>query len=86
MGLVVPGLVQLSYIYAVSQVKSGESDAGVKRLEALEKADPNVALIPEALAEAYANMGENEKAARERAIAKAIQNKQTGTAAPLKPN
>jgi predicted Zn-dependent protease len=76
---------QLSYIYAVSQIKSGESEAGVKRLEVLEKANPNIALIPEALAEAYAKLGETEKAAHEKEIARAIGNKQAATA-PQKPN
>ena len=77
---------QLSYIYAVSQVKSGEFDAGVKRLDALEKSNPNVALIPEALAEAYANMGEIEKAARERDIAKTIRKRQDGSVSTPKPD
>ncbi len=77
---------QLSYIFAVSQVKGGEADAGMQRLEALEKANPDVALIPDALAEAYANRGENEKAAREREISKAIQSKQTGATLTPKPN
>jgi tetratricopeptide (TPR) repeat protein len=77
---------QLSYIYAVSQVKSGELDAGVKRLETLEKSNPNVALIPEALAEAYAAIGEMEKAAREREIAKTIRKRQNGTVSTPKPD
>lgn len=77
---------QLSYIYALSQVKSGELDAGVKRLEALEKSNPNVALIPEALAEAYAVMGEFEKAAREKELAESIGKKQNGSAVTPKPH
>lgn len=77
---------QLGYMYALSQVKSGESDAGVKRLEILQKANPNVALIPEALAEAYANMGENEKAASERELAKAIGKKQNDAVSTPKPH
>jgi len=66
---------QLSYIFAVSQIKSGESAGGVERLEALERANPDVAAIPEALAEAYASLGENEKAEREKELAKAIGNR-----------
>jgi predicted Zn-dependent protease len=77
---------QLSYLYAVSQVKSGEPDAGVKRLEALEKSNPNVALIPEALAEAYAAMGEMEKAAHEKELAKSIGKKQNGSAVTPQPH
>lgn len=77
---------QLSYMYAVSQVRSGEPDAGVKRLEALEKSTPNVALIPEALAEAYAAMGEMEKAAHEKELAKSIGKKQNGSAVTPKPH
>jgi tetratricopeptide (TPR) repeat protein len=80
------GRPQLGYIYAVSQVMSGESDPGVKRLEILEQANPDVALIPDALAEAYANMGEIEKAVREREIAKAIRNRQDGTVSTPKPD
>lgn len=77
---------QLGFIYAVSEVKSGETAAGVTRLLNLKKTQPNVALIPEALAEVYSSMGENEKAAREREIAKAIQDKQPGTTTLSKPN
>ena len=53
---------QLDYIYAVSQIRSGEMDAGVERLEALERANPEIAPIAEALAEAYAARGQSEKA------------------------
>jgi tetratricopeptide (TPR) repeat protein len=80
------GRPQLSYIYAVSQLKSGESDAAVKRLEILEKSNPDVALIPEALAEAYAGMGEVDKAAHEREIAKAIRKRQDGAVSIPKPD
>jgi predicted Zn-dependent protease len=80
------GRPQLSYIYAVSQVKCGESAAGITRLENLQKSNPNVTLIPTALAEAYASVGLKDKAEREREIAKAIQNEQTGTNTPPKPN
>ena len=80
------GRPQLNYIYAVSQVKSGDTSAGVKRLEDLEKANPDIAAIAEALADAYASLGEKEKAAREREIAKTLKGKQAGPAAPLKPD
>jgi tetratricopeptide (TPR) repeat protein len=68
---------QLNFIVGVSEIKSGESAAGVQRLEELEKANPEIAAIPEALAEAYASLGQNEKAARERELAKAIASRQS---------
>jgi tetratricopeptide (TPR) repeat protein len=64
---------QLAYIYAVSLVKSGNPAAGIERLEALQRTNPDVAVIPEALSEAYASVGKSEKAAQERELAKAIQ-------------
>jgi tetratricopeptide (TPR) repeat protein len=80
------GSPQLSYIYAVSQVKGGEYTAGVSRLQALENANPNVALIREALADVYANAGEPEKAAREKEVANAIKERQVSTSPPQVPN
>jgi tetratricopeptide (TPR) repeat protein len=63
---------QLHYIYAVSQVKSGEIADGVARLEKLQQTNPSVAIIPEALAEAYTRLGDREKADQERKLAQAI--------------
>jgi tetratricopeptide (TPR) repeat protein len=45
---------RLSYIYAVSLVKTGKPEAGIERLKALEKASPNSSEIQAALAEALA--------------------------------
>ena len=80
------GMPQLDYIYAVSQLKTGEPAAAIKRLEALEKANPDIASIPEALAEAYASVGENEKAARKRELANAMQKKDSPPSSPAQPN
>jgi tetratricopeptide (TPR) repeat protein len=45
---------QLAYIYAASLVKTGNEDAGMKRLLGLEKADPKVTDVHLALGEIYA--------------------------------
>ena len=73
---------QLGYIYAVSQIKTGEKDAGVKRLEALEKDNPEVALIPKALAEEYRRSGRFDEAARQEQLAESIQIKQPKSSQP----
>jgi tetratricopeptide (TPR) repeat protein len=45
----------LAYAYAESLVKTGETDQGIARLENLEKADPNLAVVPVALGGAFAS-------------------------------
>ena len=52
----------LSYAYAESQIKTGDIDRGVDRLERLEEADPNLAVVPVALGEAYASQKQYQKA------------------------
>jgi len=53
---------QLNFMYAVSLVKAGDFDNGVQRLEELQKANPAIAAIPAALAEAFASHGNNTRA------------------------
>jgi len=79
------GKPQLNYIYAVSLLKSGQINAAVERLEGLEKANPEIAVIPEALSEAYAGEGENEKAARQKEIAREIRARESSQKHP-RPN
>src|SRR6202789_711562 len=52
----------LAYAYAESQVKTGDIDRGVYRLERLEEADPNLAAFPVALGEAYPSKNKNQRA------------------------
>jgi tetratricopeptide (TPR) repeat protein len=52
----------LAYAYAESLVKTGEVDRGIYRLEHLEKADPNFAVVPVALGEAFASQKQYQKA------------------------
>ena len=56
---------RLNYIYAVSLVKSGETDAGLSRLHKLEKQIPNLADVHASLGEAYAARGDHVQAAEE---------------------
>jgi tetratricopeptide (TPR) repeat protein len=52
----------LAYAYAQSLVKTGDADQGIARLERLEKADPNLALVPVALGDAFISEKQYEKA------------------------
>jgi tetratricopeptide (TPR) repeat protein len=52
----------LAYAYAESLVKTGDIDRGVYRLERLEEADPNLAVVPVALGEAFASQKQHQKA------------------------
>jgi tetratricopeptide (TPR) repeat protein len=52
----------LAYAYAESLVKTGDVERGVYRLEHLEKADPNLAIVPVALGEAFASQKQYQKA------------------------
>jgi tetratricopeptide (TPR) repeat protein len=52
----------LAYAYAESLVKTGKTDQGIARLESLEKADPNLAMVPVALGDAFASQKQYEKA------------------------
>jgi tetratricopeptide (TPR) repeat protein len=52
----------LAYAYAESLVKTGETDQGIARLESLEKADPNLGLVPVALGDAFASQKQYKKA------------------------
>jgi tetratricopeptide (TPR) repeat protein len=52
----------LAYAYAESLVKTGQTDQGIARLESLEKADPNLVLVPVALGDAFASQKQYQKA------------------------
>jgi predicted Zn-dependent protease len=52
----------LAYAYAESLVKTGDVDQGIARLENLETADPNLALVPVALGQAFASQKQYQKA------------------------
>ena len=52
----------LAYAYAESLVKTGEADQGISRLESLEKAYPNLAMVPVALGDAFASQKQYQKA------------------------
>jgi len=52
----------LAYAYAESLVKTGDMDHGIARLEILEKADPNLAMVPVALGDAFASQKQYQKA------------------------
>ncbi len=52
----------LAYAYAESLVKTGDADQGIARLTNLEKADPNLALVPVALGDAFASQKQYQKA------------------------
>src|ERR1700679_80891 len=52
----------LAYAYAESLVNTGDTDQGIARLESLEKADPNLAMIPVALGDAFASQKQYQKA------------------------
>jgi tetratricopeptide (TPR) repeat protein len=47
----------LAYAYAESLVRTGDYDAGIERLQALEKQDPNLGILPLALGRALASHG-----------------------------
>ena len=52
----------LAYAYAESLVKTGDVDQGIVRLENLETADPNLAVVPLALGQAFAAQKDFQKA------------------------
>jgi tetratricopeptide (TPR) repeat protein len=52
----------LDYAYAESLVKSGDFDQGISRLESLEKAESNLALVPVALGDAFTSQKQYQKA------------------------
>jgi tetratricopeptide (TPR) repeat protein len=52
----------LAYAYAESLVKTGDTDQGIARLESLEKADTNLAMVPVALGDALASQKQYQKA------------------------
>jgi tetratricopeptide (TPR) repeat protein len=52
----------LAYAYAESLVKTGDMDQGISRLESLEKADPNLAVVHVALGDAFASQKQYPKA------------------------
>lgn len=52
----------LAYAYAESLVKTGNMDQGISRLESLEKADPNLAVVPVALGDAFVSQKQYPKA------------------------
>jgi tetratricopeptide (TPR) repeat protein len=56
---------QMQYIYGDSQVKTGLVNAGVERLQALEKVHPEIAEVHRSLGEAFEAQGEKQKAADE---------------------
>jgi tetratricopeptide (TPR) repeat protein len=59
----------LAYAYAESLVKTGDTDQGIARLESLEKADPNLAMVPVALGDALASKQQYPKAEAQLRIA-----------------
>ncbi len=52
----------LAYAYAESLVKTGDVDHGIVRLESLETANPNLAVVPVALGQAFATQKDYQKA------------------------
>ncbi len=52
----------LAYAYAESLVKTGDTDQGIARLESLEKTNPNLAMVPVALGDAFASQKQYQKA------------------------
>jgi tetratricopeptide (TPR) repeat protein len=52
----------LAYAYAESLVKTGDVERGIYRLEHLEQAAPNLAVVPVALGEAFASQKQYQKA------------------------
>ncbi len=52
----------LAYAYADSLVKTGEVDRGIDRLQRLQTTDPNMAVVPIALGEAFASQKQYQKA------------------------
>jgi len=62
LGAQLDSLPLLAYAYAESLVKTGNTDQGIARLESLEKADPNLAMVPVALGDAFASEKQFQKA------------------------
>jgi tetratricopeptide (TPR) repeat protein len=56
---------QMQYIYGDSLVKTGQVNAGVERLQSLEKLHPEIAEVHHALGEAFEARGEKQRAADE---------------------
>jgi tetratricopeptide (TPR) repeat protein len=52
----------LAYAYAESLVKTGDAETGIARLQRIEQANPNLAIVPLALGKAFASQGEYRKA------------------------
>jgi tetratricopeptide (TPR) repeat protein len=64
-GEAVTSIPQMQYIYAESLVKTGEVSTGKERLEALEKAHPEIAEVHRALGEVWELQGDCRKAIAE---------------------
>ncbi len=64
-GEVVTSIPQMQYIYAESLVKTGEVSPGKARLEALEKAHPEIAEVHRGLGEVWELQGDCGKAISE---------------------
>jgi predicted Zn-dependent protease len=60
---------QIAYVYADSLVKTGQRDAGIARLAALEKQNADVADVHRALGEAYMDSPDKQKSMEELRIA-----------------
>lgn len=73
----VDAVPQVEYVYAASLMKAGQREAGIERLEAMEKKNPSIPDVHRSLGEAYAQGGapDQQKAAAEFATAIRINSK-----------